>query len=302
VITLRLWQALHTPKYHKHPLFVRILDARERSISLPVRVLIGGSILFGMFLVCGLTYVLPEWLLRQFIVLPLVLPGLYLLWVFGGTGRGVTLAGQIGAALAVEHERDTFEQLSALPGGALGAYWIVANAYLQREANLDELNRRQIFITFMGFALVTFLLFILYLNTWTRTAMEAFQFLPFVLYPLVAIYYVDYVCSLVTGVLVGALSASLTKRRLEGRLTAISVFMLLQFAGYGLTLWVSLTALPLLMTALNLPTLLARLAMAGACVLLFFLTREGINSMLWGLLAHRLDAAESEQEAVIGTL
>jgi len=243
--------------------------------------------------------VLPPDVLRRFAVLPLALPILYLLWVFGGTGRGVTLAGQVSTALADEYEREVFESLSALPGGVLGIYWLVACAYLYRQGSLEDTNRRQMRITLGGFLLVTFLLFILYLNTWTREAMQAFHLLPFILYPLVAIYYVDYVCSIVTGVLVGALSAALIQKRLEGRLAAMGAFLSLQFIGYSLVLWGAVQALPLVSGALGLNGLLARLSLAGGSVVLFFLLREGVHAGLWALLANRLGVAPSEQAAVI---
>ena len=299
MITVRLWHALRNPQHYRHPFFQRILRRRRDSVTLPIRVLVGGSIIIGLFLVCGLTYVLPPDVLRRFVVLPLALPALYLLWVFGGTGRGVTLAGRVSAALADEHERDVFESLSTLPGGALGVYWLVACAYLYRQGSPEDVNRRQMTVTLVGFLLVTFVLFILYLNTWTREAMQTFQLLPFVLYPLVAIYYVDYVCSMISGVLVGALSAALVKKRLEGRLTAIGAFLSLQFGGYALVLWGALVLMPSVAATMGLDGLLARLSLAGVSVVLFFLLREAIHIGLWALLANRLGVAAAERAAVI---
>lgn len=298
MITLRLWNALRNPRHVAHPLARRLMLDVRRTTKLPVRVMVGGSILTGMVLVCGLTYIVPPPLLNRFALLPLVLPGLYLLLVFGGTGRGVTLAAQTSSALAAEYDKDTFEALASTPAGALGAHWTVLTAHLQRESNPDETNSFQVRVTLMGIALVTFFLLIFYLNTWTRTAVSMFVQMPFVLYPLVIIYYVDYVCSIVAGALVGALAATAARKPLEGRLAATGGFMMLQFAAYGLAYWLAVFVAPALFQQVEFTGLAAKVSLAGLSVVLYYAVREAINWGLWRALAWRLGAAASERAAV----
>ncbi|MEO1444138.1 MAG: hypothetical protein AAFV33_27335, partial [Chloroflexota bacterium] len=210
--TLQLWQALRNPRNVQHPLFKRIHDMPRRQVRLNLRVLIGGSIIVGMLLVCGLTYVVPPQLIRFYAALPIALPLLYVAVVFGGTGRGVTLAGRISPVIAAEHENGTFETMAATREGKIGVYWTIINACVHRDANLEDTNTLQIRVTLILAAFVTFFLLIFYLNAWSRMAQEAFWMLPFVLYPLVAIYYIDYITSIVTGALMAALAAAQMRR------------------------------------------------------------------------------------------
>ncbi|MEM6529848.1 MAG: hypothetical protein AAF653_16230, partial [Chloroflexota bacterium] len=193
--TLQLWHALRNPRNVQHPLFKRIHDMPRRQVRLNLRVLIGGSIIAGMLLVCGLTYVVPPQLIRFYAALPIALPLLYIAVVFGGTGRGVTLAGRISPVIAAEHKNGTFETIAATREGKIGVYWTIINACVHRDANLEDTNLLQIRVTGVMAALVTFFLLIFYLNAWSRMAQDVFWMLPFVLYPLVAIYYIDYITS-----------------------------------------------------------------------------------------------------------
>lgn len=299
MITVRLWHALRDPRHVKHPLARKMLLDVRPTVKLPVRVLVGGSIIIGMVLVCGLTYIVPPAILTRFAALPLVLPVLYLLLVFGGTGRGVTLAERTSSALAAEYDRETFETLAAAPAGALGAHWTILTASLQRDSNPEETNALQVRLTLMGFALVSFFLLIFYFNTWTRTAVSMFIEMPFVLYPLVAIYYIDYVCSMVTGALVGALSAATVRKPLEGRITAAAGFLALQFAGYGLAYGLTMIAVPVLFREIGFAGLAAKVSLAGLGVVIYYAVREVINWGLWRALAWRLGAAASERTAVM---
>ncbi|MEL6268260.1 MAG: hypothetical protein AAFU54_17610 [Chloroflexota bacterium] len=296
--TLQLWQALRNPRNVQHPLFKRIHDMPRRQVRLNLRVLIGGSIIVGMLLVCGLTYVVPPQLIRFYAALPIALPLLYVAVVFGGTGRGVTLAGRISPVIAAEHENGTFETMAATREGKIGVYWTIINACVHRDANLEDTNTLQIRVTLILAAFVTFFLLIFYLNAWSRMAQEAFWMLPFVLYPLVAIYYIDYITSIVTGALMAALAAAQMRRPVPAQLGAVTVFVLLQVAIYLLTYGLAVQVVPVLFAQMGFTGMVARLSMAGMGVLLYFALREALNWTLWRALAWRLQAAPAELDTI----
>jgi hypothetical protein len=296
--TLKLWHALRNPRSGNHPLFKRIHNEPDRRVRLNMRILIGGSIIFGMLLVCGLTYIVPPQFIRFYAALPIILPILYIAIVFGGTGKGVTLAGQISPIIAHEYEKDTFDTLSSTKEGQIGVYWTIINACLHRNTHLEDTNLLQIRVTAIALAFISFFLLIFYLNAWSRMAQEVFTWLPFVLYPPVIIYYIDYISSMVTSVLTAAIIASQIRKPAQAQVAAVSAFIILQIALYVLTYWLSLEVVPALFHEISYMGLPANLSMAGLSVVIYYGLREGVNFGLWRFLAWRLHAAPSELEII----
>ncbi len=300
MIVLRLWAAMRQPYYDKHPVFRRILLYPDRQLRLNTRIILGAGTLFGMLLVCGLSYTVPVRWLGPFTLLPLVLPVFLLAAALGGTGKGLHLANEISAEISREHQGDTFTLLASLPGGKLGIHWLILTAYVHRNGNLANANEFQKQLTTFGFWAASFVLLILYLNTWTSAASRAFVNAAFLLYALVAIYYIDYVCSLVTGALVGTLTATYNRHPRDARITAVTFFLTIQLLTFGLTYTLALIALPGLVAALGFNIWLARATIVGLSLLSYYLLRECIAWVLWRLLIRRLGATPVEQAMVTG--
>jgi hypothetical protein len=298
MMILRLWAALRQPRYDKHPIFRRILLEPDRRIRPPRRVLVGVGGLFGMMLLCLLTFVIPSAQLGPYAVLPLVLPVLFAAFALGGTGKGIVVASSVSRAIGQEYEQDTFQTLATLPGGKLGAYWMILTAFVHRNGDLENTHEFQKQITGIAFALASFFLLILYLNTWTDLALGVFINSLFVLYPLVVIYYIDYVCAFITSALIGAMAASMTHRRLEARLTSVTTFLLVQFGTLALTYYLAAHVAPPLIEDLAFNIWVARLTLAGGSVIVYVLLREIIVWLLWWGLGTRLGARVTEQEAI----
>lgn len=299
MIVLRLWAAMRQPRYYKHPVFRRILLYPDRQIRLNTRILLGAGALLGGGLLCGLSYMIPARGLGPFVLLPVLFPLLLMAALLGGTGKGLWLAGEISAAVSQEHQGGTFNVLASLPGGKLGVHWLILTAYIHRNGDLENTNELQRTVTRFGFLVATFVLLILYLNTWTAAASRVFVNAVFVLYALVAIYYIDYVCSLVTGALVGTLSATYSRHPRDARIVAALLFLALQAAAFALTFVGATVLFPWLLAALGFNAWLARATLAGLSILAYYLLREATAWLLWRLLVWRLEAAPTEQAMVM---
>ena len=298
LLTLRLWAALRNPRDDHHPLFRRILDQARPTLSPSVRVLFAVAILTGFMFSCILTFILPARLLEVYILLPFALPVVYLMVVFGGSGKGLMFAAQVSEVLAREYEQDTFVTVSTNPGGALGTCWAILTGQLHQSSELENSHEVQQQLTVVMFVFATLFLMLLYLNIWTLQAMDYFYNALFIVYPFVAIYYIDFVCSVVTSTLVGALAAATTRKQLEARVTAIIGFVALQLIAYGLTGLLIIWGLPTLIALTGYSGLVARISMAGLSVVIYFVVRELLSWLLWYILTRRLDAAAVERERV----
>jgi hypothetical protein len=299
MIVLRLWAAMRQPRYYKHPVFRRILLRPDHNLPLNPRIIIGGGMILGLVLLFSLSYVVPARLLGPFALLPLAFPVLLGAATLGGTGRGLRLASEISAATSQEHQGDTFTVLASLPGGKLGVHWLILTAHIHRNGDLENTNEFQQQITGFAFWSVSFVLLIFYLNTWTAAASRAFVNATFLLYALVAIYYIDYVCSLVTGALVGTLTAAYNHHPRDARLIAVAMFLTLQGAVFAATYGVAMSLLPQLVAWLGFNAWLARTTITGLSLLSYYLLREALAWGLWRVLVWRLEAAPTEQEMVM---
>ncbi len=299
MIVLRLWAAMRQPRYYKHPVFRRILLRPDRQVRLNARIIVGAGMPLGLFLLCGLSYIIPARWLGSFALLPFILPIVLLAAMLGGTGKGLWLASEISAAVSREHQDDTFNVLASLPGGKLGVHWLILTAHVHRNGDLENANEFQKQVTGFSFWAASFVLLILYLNTWTSAASRAFVDATFLLYALVAIYYIDYVCSLVTGALAGTLTATYNQQPRESRMVAGALFLALQVVAFATTYGLAAGVFPRLVSAIGFNIWLARATVAGLSILSYYLLREALAWILWRVLVWRLEAAPTEQETVM---
>jgi len=299
MMTLNLWSAIRGPRNDQHPLFRRILFAPRRPFPMNYRILGGVGVLVGLFLLCTLSYFLPQALLAPFSLLPFVIPVLFIAMVIGGTGHGLRLAFAVSKAISRERHADTFNILGTLREGKIGIYWLILTAHVHREGNLESANEfQQQLITFVFFA-SSFVLLILYLNTWTDAVLRVFINSLFVVYPLIAIYYIDYVCSIVTGAMCGAILGALDIPPREAGALAAFTFLGLQGIAGGIT-YVAVTSwLPALASWLSLGIWASRFSIAGFSVLLFFLIRELSVYSLWHTLVQRVGASPADVQEII---
>lgn len=298
MLMLSLWQDLRHPSINGHPLFHRIRLEPQPVMRPSVRILIGVGMITGLLLVCGMTYILPPYILQTMVLLPLVLPALYLLMVIGGTGKGVNLAGKISSEISRQYENESVEVLSAQPSGAFGMVWAVILGHLHRASDFELSNELQTQITVGLFMSVSALLLLLHFNTWTDTVQQLALLLTFILYPLVAIYYLDYVSAVLISVVTAALTAQLIARRTESRFVSIVVFLILQLSSYGITYLLATQTLPALFGWMQFDGTLAWLSLSAMSVIVFVLLREAILQIIWRVLLWRLNVQTPAHETI----
>jgi hypothetical protein len=100
--------------------------------------------------------------------------------------------------------------------------------------------------------------------------------------------YIDQFQSIIVGVLVALIVPTLGRAMQETRIWITSIFILLQFIAYLVTLLISLGALPIIFNLLNWHSTLIDFGVPVLMVLLFFLIHEAIIRWLWHELKARI--------------
>lgn len=283
MMSLRLWQAIQNSGGSEHPLFKRMtLMDLSPGKRLPVRLMTGASMVAGLMFICVISMLIPPYLIHNLALLPLLMPLFVVLLAIGGTGNGLGWAGNISAVIVHEHTSSTFDLLSTTPGGALGACWAIAMGCLHRNNDLSTRTSLQTQVAWGGFFMSGVIVFVIYLNTWTQAAARWPGNIALILFPLVAIYYIDYVQSVVMSVQVGLLGASYRQHIGEARVLSMGLFLSVQTLTYAIAGVIALWLLPLLG--------IGGIGLAGLRVIAFFGVRDLAILGLWRQLTHRLNA------------
>jgi len=205
---------------------------------------------------------------------------------FGHMAFGAVLAASGGAALAYEREQDTYDLLCVSPSGTMGISWSLSAGRVHASTLFD----------------ITHFLIILLLLGIGTTAVVAVV-LPFSLMqdnranlalPLLGLFaagfvivlglYLDHVQSIVLATLCGMWAGTATTNRLNARLYAGAVFLLLKLSVYFVLLYLALNLLPGLFVLAFLGLILL--------VVLLYLLHEITVRMLWALLNRTLHNTE----------
>lgn len=287
MLTWRLWQALCHPPY-RHPLFARTASASFGSTPL-LR-----ALRFAAFYVTACTLFTLSW--------PIILssPALVLLSAAASANTlySLTWAARIGSAIAREHEQKSYDLLCLLPVGALGAGWALSTAHLHRSALFRTLRllMHSLALALLG-ALLTIIPVMLTLASGSPASYGLFLLLDYGA-ALAAAFYFDHVQSVTLAYLIGMITASIARNRINAQLWSAGFFLLLQGLVYLLILILGIVLLPAALHRLHLSQVAINVVLPIICLAAFYAVREAIIRLLWRLLAHEFNASDADQDSI----
>lgn len=286
MLTWHLWQALHNPP-QDNPLFQRIVMAQDAKDGILHKL----RIFAAYWLACmALTLVWPLFVTNAPTLLVVLVAA-------ANTIYGTAWAANISATITRERETDTYDLLCLLPPGAPGADWILSTACLYRSSLFRQLR---LLVRILATALMGALMAAMLIPAVFAFAPGDLQNLsPSLFLALVygltagAGFYVDHIQSLVLGNVVGMLVSTYTHNRLNARLLAAGLFVLLKLLVYLLTLTLGFEMLNGGFESTTAVLPLLRL-------LIFYTLHEFVIAALWHILALRLETSPHELRRIIG--
>jgi len=290
--TWRLWRTLQNPLTH-HPLYWRPAFHSFSFAFIPTWLLVSAVLV----LVAGVVG-FPN-LFRPLAPLCVFTPVLMIIGtVFSANSRGILWT--LGISSVISHQRTwgASELIYVSPIGALGTVWVLASRCLHYKDRFDGL--RTIILSLMLAASVIFAcpLVTFFVLLFRYNPLQALSLLS-VTSVLLPIYYVDYVQTTLVSCLTGMLAATQTRSRIEARIWALGLFLLCQLATYSLSFLLIFNLLPRLYNLLDFAHGVADVSLPPLALLIFYLLREGIITMLWRLLTIRLNTDLSELDEVV---
>jgi hypothetical protein len=205
---------------------------------------------------------------------------------------GIIWVVNISSLIARERQHDTFDVLSTLPMGALGASWTICVACLQQNrsfANVSSSNTWKGRLVIIGFVLLALAESIAPIEDSTE------RLLLYTVYGLAfgLVLYADHLQSIVLCVLVGMLAPTYTRTRFDAPLYAFGLFLAAQGFVY-LTTVLLLMALSAVLVNLRVDEVMAGVSLVVLSLVYFCVAHELINVVLWRTLLWRLNADSSE--------
>lgn len=300
--TWKLWRGLNRPSYH-HRLYQYALEQFTPVNLYPNATRPVGLALLGLVIACAL---FPATMLGMFMVLMLVVA---LFTVFNGTIYGVRWAVMIGEAIVREKELGTYELLSLLPVGSLGTRWLMAAGCLHRKRGLQR--NHQLLAAVLAVALITLAMIVavelMSLNlerARTVANNNVFQMLLTLISiaVVIAAIYVDHIQSVVLSGLVGMLTPSYTQQRLDARVWAAGIFLLLQFGTYVLAWLLGMLVLPAVFDLLGIRGAYVEVGLSISRLAIFYGLREAVIVIGWRTLIAQLNADARESDVLVRAL
>jgi uncharacterized membrane protein len=234
---------------------------------------------------------------------PLILfVGLVLL---GGTIYGFDWALAISDTVALARTNHTLDLLCITPRGAIGAIWSLGLSQLHRASSFRNryAGRRRVFFS-LG-AVLLLLLFALGGMVLTATNAEARPLLDLTAllvgmlssFAFLVATYLDFIQSIIVGVLVGMIVPSFSRQRSDAQLWAASGFLVAQFGSYLVTYLIGFVVLPVARNTFDIEFTTLELLLLFPRLIVFFLVREALIALLWRWLALHFH----EETAIITT-
>ncbi len=304
VFSLRLAQTL-LKSLPQHPLFWHSLTLYSNTAEKAKprgpqwrKALIRLGVGIGVLMACLSGYVL--------IVGLFLLPTLLVFAVlFGGTAVGTHAAVGIAGRIASEDERGRYDLLGMTPPGLIGASWALAASFLR--TNWMAVRLRSWLSVFFGIGLLMMGLYALQVLVIVAVSLPSLvqQFSPgydlaselfFQLetagnLALVALFLrMDFTQSLVGGVLAGILAAALARGRVDTSLTALGLFLAVQFGSYALIVFADIIVAGRLLSAAGFADLLSGAIMVALALAI----REAGLVALWRVVSHYLNTDSDE--------
>lgn len=214
-------------------------------------------------------------------------------FLFNGTFYGMGWTLRLAGELAAERERNVFELLCLLPGGALALVWALATGTMHRENAFRKRYDRH-----RGL-LIAILVLMLALSFAALAGRPKFHGDIVAMYAIIlgvlGTSYVDFVQSVVLSALVGTFAGLFTARRFDAELWAALVFLALQVSVYALAAVVGFVLLPPLIDKLGLPAWLTEIVLMALRILALTGTRELVITLIWRVLDARLNTSTAER-------
>ena len=277
------------PPPYRHPLFQRIISAHFGGTP-TTRALKFTAIYLTACMLLTLTW--PFFLNNP-------LPALLLAGASVNTFYSVIWAARIGSAIAREHEMDTYELISLMPVGALGAGWALSSAHLHRSSlfRILRLLMHSIAAALIG-ALLTTIPVIFTLASGSPASFGLFLLLEYGVV-VAAAFYFDHIQSLTLAYLTGMMTASIAQNRINAQLWSVGAFLLLQMFVYLLTLIIGIMGLQVLFKN---DSLIFSAVMPLAWLAIFYAIREGVIRLIWRLMARQFNASSADQNGIFRRL
>jgi len=281
-LTWKLWDALYAPP-RAHPLVRRM--TQRRRWRLPARWLSALSLL-GLGVACVVFFRFPALALSLAFALGIALPVL----MIGAHGSLLALwwAWHISDALLDARRDEQDNLLGTIPGGRLGAGWLISAGLIHRNDWLQQAHRVMRLVLLIVVGLLAIL--VLWAIGWLALAgnpLTANELTLIVgVYSLIALgvaFWFDHVQSILLAPLLGLLLPELLRDRFLVRVTLALGFPLLQIGMLTLA-WVLYQGWTLLVFALIENLLLGYALAMGLGVLTFFLLRDSLVAFLWHAL------------------
>jgi hypothetical protein len=230
-----------------------------------------------------------------------------LLLTLHGTVYSLNHAVRISGLMAEAREQKVFDLFSLTPLGPFGLSWVMSLGCLYRSDRFPRRRRLVRIISLVlagliGFMMLVAMLRLLSLNggpsarEFARLSSSQNLVVSAVGMALVAAFYLDFIHSLVLGLLLAILMSSYAQRRLEAQFFTLTAFLGLQLLTYIVTLLIGFVLLPTLVKGLPVP-FDNLLLLAGNLALLFGI-RESLIALVWSQLIVRLNVAPDEFEFI----
>jgi len=294
VITWRLWRALQHPPV-QHPLYRRVLLLRPAA-----GVRLDEALTFRFLWRLALPILFVSIFALTPIILPLIVVSPVLLPLIANL-RGGVWAVKTGGAIARENEQGTYDLLALLPFGAFGANWVIGSGCLYRGSSFADLQTfvrilMHFLLLVLGIALVIAIILMAAEPPSPKPLESQGQvFMTLVnLAALIAAFYIDYVQSVIVGILVGMLAPAHAHNRFDTRAWGLFSYLFLQVSTYLITWLIGFQLVPTLYQALNFKGILAEFSLPIFRLAVFYLAREVIIATLWRALTWQLNAVSSD--------
>lgn len=295
MISLRLWRALNHPP-RNHPLFKYILLRTHREIPQPTNTFFLWMATFSGIGFCWTA--IYDWMATILVLAVLCINTAYsMLWM-----------NSITRTIVDEKEQRRFDLLAALPPGAFGTTWAMCTGSLHRRSSfvwvpfLIRVSSVIMLMTLVSALLIT--LFFISNDTLAAVAYDAnFDVLPLIIagIGLVIAFYIDHLYSMVTATIVGMLASIDVLYTYEARLRAILGFIAVQIFTYGVSAFVALGVMPVVLRFASVPQPGASVLQVMVTLIVFVVIRESSTRYLWAVAVRALNAEPRELELLISS-
>ncbi len=257
----RLWKGLKNPA-SDHPVFVRVMDDiyddATRMSRITQNIFLQGQI----------------WLWPQLFIIDM---RLVCLMALSGTLSGMILTLRISSRITSEQQSRTYDLLCLTPGGTIRTLWAICTGCLHREQAFEILNSLEAWIVRFGL----FVPFIISSQLFLQRVLGMKDGVTLTWgVGFIALFYIDHIQATVFGCLSGMLAAQRTSS-MDQRLWAVVTFAAFQVCSYLFTIMVGLFILPDVCRWLIITGISSEISQMLLTVVIFYVTREGIISVVW---------------------